>query len=85
MTTQPHGPAQLILASRLRALRQEAGISGDALARRAGVSPGTVWGIERGEARCTLDVGERLAAALGLTLGQVIGGAGLDGIEERTA
>lgn len=68
--------------NRVRALRREAGISGRELARRSGVSESEVRHVEGGH-EPGLDIASRLAAGLGLTVGQVLGGAGLDGVERR--
>lgn len=51
--------------SRLRQLREEAGISCNELARRSGVSDGMISRLERGERTPTLDTARKLARALG--------------------
>lgn len=68
---------------RLRVLREEAGLSARELAERAGVDRATVANAEAGRFATRMDIAERLAGGLGLTLGQLLGGAGLDRIEER--
>ncbi|WP_309054195.1 helix-turn-helix transcriptional regulator [Streptomyces sp.] len=54
------------LGVRLRALRTEAGLTGAALAQRAGVGQPTVSKVETGRMVPSLDVLDRLSAALGL-------------------
>jgi transcriptional regulator with XRE-family HTH domain len=76
-------PTTTTFGLRLRQLREEAGLTGAELAERAGVSRATVRRAEAGEFATRMDIAERLAAGLGLSLGQLLGGAGLDGVEER--
>jgi len=56
------------LATRLRGLRSERGLTLDGLAERAGVSRSMISLIERGESSPTAAVLDRLAAGLGVTL-----------------
>ncbi|KFG67947.1 XRE family transcriptional regulator [Microvirga sp. BSC39] len=56
------------LATRLRDLRAEAGMTLDGLAERTGVSRSMISLIERGESSPTAAVLDRLAAGLGVTL-----------------
>ncbi len=56
------------LSARLKDLRQERGLTLDALAQRAGVSRSMISLIERGESSPTASVLDRLAAGLGVTL-----------------
>lgn len=56
------------LASRLRQLRADRGLTLDALAERAGVSRSMISLVERGESSPTAAVLDRLAAGLGVTL-----------------
>ncbi len=56
------------LATRLRALRAEQGLTLDGLAERAGVSRSMISLVERGESSPTASVLDRLAAGLGVTL-----------------
>ncbi|KAF3465939.1 helix-turn-helix transcriptional regulator [Streptomyces sp. Tu 3180] len=63
-----------VLGARLRALRADAGLTGAALARRAGVGQPTVSKVENGRMVPSLDVLDRLSRALGLdgpTAGEV--------------
>jgi transcriptional regulator with XRE-family HTH domain len=64
------------LSWRLKRLRQQAGLSQQALAHRAGVSRNFVAQIERGESLPTVGVLRRLAAALGTTAAQLLGEEG---------
>jgi transcriptional regulator with XRE-family HTH domain len=56
------------LATRLRQLRADRGLTLDALARRAGVSRSMISLVERGASSPTAAVLDRLAAGLGVTL-----------------
>jgi transcriptional regulator with XRE-family HTH domain len=56
------------LATRLRDLRTESGMTMDGLAERTGVSRSMISLIERGESSPTAAVLDRLAAGLGVTL-----------------
>ncbi|WP_434615985.1 helix-turn-helix domain-containing protein [Azospirillum sp. B2RO_4] len=56
------------LATRLRALRAERGLTLDGLAERSGVSRSMISLVERGESSPTASVLDRLAAGLGVTL-----------------
>ncbi|MCP3012386.1 XRE family transcriptional regulator [Nocardiopsis dassonvillei] len=60
------------LASTLRELRRARGLSGGALAELSGVSRGMISRIENGEAQPTASLLGRLAAALGITLSELI-------------
>lgn len=57
------------IASRVRALRTDAGFTLDALARRTGVSRSMLSVIERGQSSPTAVVLEKLATGLGVSLG----------------
>jgi transcriptional regulator with XRE-family HTH domain len=59
------------LARRLRALRDERSLSLEALAARSGVSRSNISLIERNESSPTAAVLDKLAAALGVTLGSL--------------
>lgn len=61
------------IGSRLRELRQKAGLSGNALARRAGVAQSTVSEIEAGHSLPSLPTLNRLCQAMGITLGDFFG------------
>jgi transcriptional regulator with XRE-family HTH domain len=56
------------LARRIRRLRDERGLTLDALAERAGVSRSMISLVERGESSPTAAVLDRLSAGLGVTL-----------------
>ncbi|MBL3666627.1 helix-turn-helix transcriptional regulator [Streptomyces sp. M2CJ-2] len=55
-----------VLGARIRALRTDAGLTGAALAQRAGVGQPTVSKVENGRMVPSLDVLDRLSRALGL-------------------
>jgi transcriptional regulator with XRE-family HTH domain len=59
------------LARRLRALRDERGLSLEGLAARSGVSRSNISLIERNESSPTAAVLDKLAAAFGVTLGSL--------------
>lgn len=61
-------PLNAHLATRLRDLRTESGLSLEALSERTGVSRSMISLIERGESSPTAAVLDRLAAGLGVTL-----------------
>ena len=69
--------------NRVKQLREEQGISIRRLAKRAGISKSSLSKIEQGDQIAGLEASERIAAGLGLTLGQILGGADARGIEER--
>lgn len=54
------------LGARLELARREAKLTHRALAQRAGVSPGTISGLENGQHDATTEKIARLAAALGV-------------------
>ncbi|MDT7702101.1 MAG: family transcriptional regulator, regulator of sulfur utilization [Pseudonocardiales bacterium] len=59
---------------RVRALREERGLSLSALARRASVGKATLSGLEAGTRNPTLDTLHSVAAALGLPLTAIVSG-----------
>ena len=61
------------LGQRIRELRVRRNWTQDALAERAGVSKAMLSKVERGENNPTLVVAAKIAAALGLTMSQLIG------------
>ena len=60
------------IATTLQAARQARGLSGGALADRSGVSRAMISKIERGETQPTAALLARLAAALGMTLSELV-------------
>ncbi|WP_159944479.1 MULTISPECIES: helix-turn-helix domain-containing protein [unclassified Nocardiopsis] len=60
------------LATTLQELRRARGMSGSALAERSGVSRGMISRIENGDVQPTAALLGRLAAALGITLSELI-------------
>ena len=65
-------PRTKAVAHRLRALREARGLSQHALARAAGVAQPSVSNYETGKREVTVATGMRLAAALDVTLCQLI-------------
>jgi transcriptional regulator with XRE-family HTH domain len=59
----------MTFGERLRALRTEAGLSPSALAAKSGVPVNALHGYEKGHALPTLGGIQRLAKALGVSLG----------------
>jgi transcriptional regulator with XRE-family HTH domain len=66
------------IAAALQAARQTRGLSGGALADRSGVSRAMISKIERGETQPTAALLARLAAALGMTLSELVARAEQD-------
>jgi transcriptional regulator with XRE-family HTH domain len=66
------------IAATLQAARQARGLSGGALADRSGVSRAMISKIERGETQPTAVLLSRLAAALGMTLSELVAQAEQD-------
>jgi transcriptional regulator with XRE-family HTH domain len=62
------------IGSRVRELRVEQGLSLDALAMKSRVSRSMIWGVERGQKSPTAVVLDKLAAALGVSLGSLFDG-----------
>lgn len=67
------GPDQKRLGDRIRELRRERGLTQEELGARANVSAIHVSNIERGEIDAGLDVIERIATALNVPLGALVG------------
>lgn len=55
----------------VRALREDAGLTGVQLARRAAVDPATLCGIERGHQNPSLATIRRIARGLGVPVGRL--------------
>jgi transcriptional regulator with XRE-family HTH domain len=72
-TTRPVKPEPPRVGERLAALRQRDGLSLDELSRKAGVSKSMLSQIERGQANPTVAVVWRLANALGVAVGDLLG------------
>jgi len=69
-----HLPADAAFARALRAARRTAGITQQTLAERAGVPVGLVAGSEQGQRRVSIGEAAALAAALGVTLDEMVAG-----------
>lgn len=80
---KPHPPASEPprVGDTLAALRQAGSLSLDALSRKAGVSKSMLSQIERGQANPTVAVVWRLANALDVGIGELLGGAAPAGPE----
>lgn len=72
----------LLIARRLRELRDAHGLSLDALAGRSGVGRSTISLIERGESSPTAAVLDKLASALGVALAALFEDKAADGAPE---
>lgn len=77
--SRSHRTAQSIFGNRLRELRAAGGLSQEALAEKAGLHRNYIGHLERAEKTASLDVLIRLAAALELSLPQL-----LDDFDTRT-
>lgn len=56
------------IGQRIKALREKANISGNALARKAEISQPYLWEIENGETEPSISSLEKIAKALGVTV-----------------
>jgi transcriptional regulator with XRE-family HTH domain len=72
-TTKPSSEIRDQLARNLRLIRASKGISQEALADLAGLHRTYVGSVERGERNISIDNIERLAKALGVSVGRLIG------------
>jgi len=61
------------IGQRIRASRIRAGLSQEALARRADLSNQTISNMERGESNATVETLQALALVLGTTVGALLG------------
>lgn len=66
------GPHSAAVGARVRLLREDAGLSLRDLAEQSGVSATTLSQVERGNSSPTLNVAERIAAGLGLSLSRLL-------------
>lgn len=73
MIRQRGQSAREILATNLRRLRVERGLSQEALAEIAGIHRNYLGGIERRERNVGLDNLQRLADALGISIADLMG------------
>lgn len=77
----PPAEPQPALGSAIRALRSKIGISQEDLAHQAGVTTSTLSSIERGRSNPTWATIKGIAAALGVSMGQLA--AHVDRLEGR--
>ena len=75
-TVKPTAPEPPRVGATLLALRQAQALSLDELSRKAGVSKSMLSQIERNQANPTVAVVWRLANALGVAIGELLGAAG---------
>lgn len=74
--TSPRSKARLSFARSLRRLRVERGWSQEALATKAGLHRTYVGSVERGERNVSIDNIEKLAKALGCSVGDLFSNGG---------
>jgi transcriptional regulator with XRE-family HTH domain len=65
-------PLRRAFGQTIRRLRIQAGLSQEKFADRARVSRNFQGSVERGESSLSLDVAQRFAAAVGLSLGELL-------------
>ena len=65
--------------AKLRALRLARGLKAAEVARRASMTPAQLWRYEAGRAVPGVDATSRLAAALGMTIDELVHGPALPG------
>jgi len=70
--TGPAGQLRRVFGRRVREARVRQGLTQQELARRAGMHPAYVGGVERGQRNVTLEVVERLARALGVAAAELM-------------
>lgn len=81
MTDTAHDAERIlsdVLSSRVAALRRKRSVSLDALAKEANLSKGTVVAIENGDANPSISVLCRLAAALSVSVSDLVNGSSDD-------
>lgn len=64
------------MVNKLREIRKRKGMTQEALSKAANIHRITIAKYETGRARPTLESAEKLAAALGVTIDELIGKAG---------
>lgn len=67
----PRARPDPVLAATVRALREARGITREAMAFQAGITTGSLASIELGKGSPSWDSFRRIAAALGLSIGQL--------------
>ena len=73
-TDKGSSPRQVEFGDRVRAYRQQLGLSQEALAAHAGINRTYVASLEAGMRNPSLDLMARLAIALGVDLGELLTG-----------
>lgn len=71
---EPADALAMEFGARVRALREQARLTLEALSDRSGVSRAMLSKVERGEKSPTIGVAKRIASALGATLSDLMGG-----------
>lgn len=74
--SKPSSPIRDTLARNLRTIRSRSGLSQEALADLAGLHRTYVSSVERGERNISIDNIGRLAAALKVSVVELVGGPG---------
>ena len=74
---------EMLHENAVRTLRREAGLSVDVLAPKVGYKPQAFRRIERGEVRLRTDVAQKIAAELGVSMGEVMGRSEDDPMEKE--
>lgn len=67
----PHGKPDRALATTVRRLREERGLTREAMAARAGITTGSLANVELANACPSWETVRRVACALGLSIGQL--------------
>ncbi len=71
----PNDSARAIFARNLRQARESLGLSQEALAARAGLHRTYMGAVERAEVNVSIDNMEKLAAAVGVSIAQLVSGS----------
>lgn len=60
------------IGTRIKSLRERAGISGNAFAAKAGISQPHLWQVENGEKEASMAMLKKIADALGVPLNELM-------------